>query len=470
MSKIVVIGAGVVGLATALMLQRQGHDVTVLERDKEAAPGSPDDAWETWDRRGVTQFRQAHFFHAAGCRVLESLLPDVKEALVGAGGHAFNMLALMPPTIEDREPRPGDERFVTVTGRRPVIEYAFATIAEASLDIRRGVAVSELLTGAPAVAGVPHVAGVRTSAGEQLDADLVIDAMGRRSPLPAWLGILGARPLAEQAEESGSIYYTRFFRSPTGEVPRVRTGLVTPFDSFSLLTLPGDAGTWSVTIVISARDKALKEVRHPGKWMAAVSACPLHAHLADGEPTTGVLAMSGLVDRHRGTVVDGKPVVTGIVTVGDSTCCTNPSLGRGLSMGLIQAEGTAKIVRDHLDDPLTIVMEHDQMIAAEVTPWYRHTVEFDQTRLKQIEASIEGRPAPVPTGPAARVQQMFGVAAHYDPDVHRAFLEILSMQARPEDVMARPGFLDRVMTAATGRQAPPPPPGPSREHLLRTLA
>jgi len=134
MSKIIVIGAGIVGLSTALMLGRQGHDVTVLERDDEALPGSPDDAWETWDRRGITQFRQAHFFHAAGCRVLESLLPDVKEALVRAGGHSFNMLALMPPTIEDREPRPGDERFVTVTGRRPVIEYAVATTAEATLD------------------------------------------------------------------------------------------------------------------------------------------------------------------------------------------------------------------------------------------------------------------------------------------------------------------------------------------------
>ena len=469
MSKIIVIGAGVVGLATALILQRQGHDVTVLERDDEAPPGSPDEAFESWERRGITQFRQAHFFHAAGCRVLESLLPDVKETLLNAGGHTFNMLDLMPPTITDREPRPGDERFVTVTARRPVIEYAVAVTAAKTLDVRRGVAVAGLLTGTPAVPGVPHVTGVRTADGEQLAADLVIDAMGRRSPLPGWLGSLGARPLAEEAEDSGFIYYTRFFRSASGTVPAVRTGLLNPFDSFSLLTLPGDAGTWSVSIVISTRDKALKEVRHPDKWTAVVSTCPLHAHLLDGDPITGVLAMSGLVDRRRSTVVDGQPVVTGIVTVGDSTCCTNPSLGRGLSMGLIQAAGTAKIVRDHLDDPQTIVMEHDQMTQAEITPWYRHTVEFDHARLKQIEASIEGRPAPEITSPAARAQQMFGVAMFYDPDVYRAMMEVLSMQARPEDVMRRPGFLDRVMSAADGRQALIPP-GPSREQLLSALA
>ena len=105
--------------------------------------------------------------------------------------------------------------------------------------------------------------GVRTSGGEELACDLVIDAMGRRSELPRWLAALGARPLAEEAEDSGFTYYTRYFRSPSGEPPAFITGLLTPFDSFSLLTLPGDAGTWSVTVYISSRDQALKELRQP---------------------------------------------------------------------------------------------------------------------------------------------------------------------------------------------------------------
>jgi hypothetical protein len=51
--------------------------------------------------------------------------------------------------------------------------------------------------------------GVRTFDGAQLAADLVIDATGRRSALPGWLAELGARPMAEQAEDSGFAYYTR---------------------------------------------------------------------------------------------------------------------------------------------------------------------------------------------------------------------------------------------------------------------
>lgn len=92
---------------------------------------------------------------------------------------------------------------------------------------------------------------------------------------------------------------SRYFRSADGTVPQFITGLLTPFDSFSLLTLPGDAGTWSVTVHISSRDQALKEARHPEKWRAVVAACPLHAHLLDGAPVSDLLAMSGIVDRHR---------------------------------------------------------------------------------------------------------------------------------------------------------------------------
>ena len=80
--------------------------------------------------------------------------------------------------------------------------------------------------------GIPHVTGVRTTEGEEVSADLVVDAMGRRSKLPNWLEAIGARRPIEEAEDSGFIYYTRFFRSTTGLVPPYRAGLLTYFQSF----------------------------------------------------------------------------------------------------------------------------------------------------------------------------------------------------------------------------------------------
>src|SRR5579863_1433113 len=158
MSRILVLGGGVIGLSSAMMLTRQGHDVTVLERDSEAIPESSEEAWHTWKRQGVAQFRQPHFLHAAARDIFDRHLPDVKQELLRADCVTFDYTSIMPPSISDRTRREGDERFITVTGRRPAIEYAVARAAERTVPVVRGVSAAELLTGRPMAAGIPHIA------------------------------------------------------------------------------------------------------------------------------------------------------------------------------------------------------------------------------------------------------------------------------------------------------------------------
>jgi 2-polyprenyl-6-methoxyphenol hydroxylase-like FAD-dependent oxidoreductase len=470
MSTILILGGGVVGLSTAMMLSRQGHSVTVLERDGEPLPCSPEETWQAWERSGVGQFRQPHFLHPPVKRLLDSHLPDVKEALLRAGCITFDRLATMPPSITDRTPREGDERFLTITGRRSTVEYAVASVAEKLIPIRRDVTVVGLLTGKSTVAGIPHVTGVRTTDGEEIFADLIIDAMGRRSNLPNWLEAIGARRPIEEAEDSGFTYYTRFFRSGAGTMPAYRTELLTYFHSFSFLTLPSDAGTWAVTVVISSSDQALKKLRKPKQWAALVAACPLHAHWLDGEPITDVLSMAGTIDRYRRFVLDGSPVATGIISVGDSWACTNPSLGRGISMGLMHALGTAEVVQGYLDDPFKLALSHDSMTETRVTPWYRDTIEIDRKRIAGVNAIIQGRPEPEqPANPRAQIARALSVAMMYDADIYRAAAEMRSVLALPQEVMARPGMVDHIMEVAGAHEAMNLP-GPSREELLSMLA
>jgi 2-polyprenyl-6-methoxyphenol hydroxylase-like FAD-dependent oxidoreductase len=474
MARVVVLGGGMIGLSTGMLLADQGHDVTVLERDDAPVPDSPDGAWQAWDRPSVAQFRQPHFLHPAGARILESQLPDVWESLADARLARFSSLDIMPPFITDRSPRDGDERFVTLTGRRPVLEYAAASVARKRLDIRRGTAVAGLLTGAPAAPDTPHVTGVRLADGTDMAADLVVDAMGRRSAMPSWLTAIGARP-PEEAEDSGFIYYTRFFRpADGGGVPPYKAGLLAHFDCFSLLTLPGDADTWSVTVYLASGDQALKGLRDPGPWTALVKACPMHAHLLQGEPITDVLPMAGVVDRYRRFVVAGTPVVTGVLTVGDAWGCTNPSLGRGVTMGLMHAAGTAGVIREHLGDPLALALAHDEMTQATVTPWYQNTIQMDRARRAQLHAAATGDPAaaapapPAGADPAARLQQALPVAMLYDADVFRAFIEILGLLALPQEVFSRPGLAERIMAVGAEHDASIIP-GPSRADVLNIL-
>ena len=87
--------------------------------------------------------------------------------------------------------------------------------------MRRGVAVSGLVAGAQAMRGVPHVTGVRTRGGEEIPADLVVDATGRRSPLPDWLESAGAGAPTRSSRTAGFVYYGRHFRSADGTTPPI---------------------------------------------------------------------------------------------------------------------------------------------------------------------------------------------------------------------------------------------------------
>src|SRR5256886_13779277 len=110
MARIIGWGGGVCGLAGGMLLARDGHEVTVLERDAAPVPESLDEAWETWDRDGVRQFRLAHFLAPAGRALLEEDLPEVFQDLVAAGAARPDLLALMPPHLAAARPRGGGER------------------------------------------------------------------------------------------------------------------------------------------------------------------------------------------------------------------------------------------------------------------------------------------------------------------------------------------------------------------------
>ena len=339
MGKILFVGGGIVGTCAAMMLANDGHDVTVVERDPTPVP-PPDTAWDEWDRTGVNQFRMLHFFLARFREVADAELPGLTDAIVAAGGLRMNPLVGIPEEITGGWLE-GDERFEVVTARRPVAESVVAQVAASTpgLTVRRGVGVAGVLTTAGAD-GIVHVTGVRTADGEELTADLVVDAGGRRSSMPAWLREAGSPGPQEMIEDCGFVYYGRHFRSADGSIPPAFGGLVQPYGSISTLTLPADNGTWGVGVVTSSRDAALRGLLDNVTWEKVVRSFPMVAHWIDAEPITDVKLMAKIEDRQRTYVVGGTPVATGIVPLADSWACTNPSLGRGISIGLI-ARGRA---------------------------------------------------------------------------------------------------------------------------------
>ena len=79
---VVVVGGGVSGLGSALVLARQGHDVTVVERDDTPMPTTADEAFATI-RSALLSYPEAEVIEWAGAAYesdFDLLVPATTEA------------------------------------------------------------------------------------------------------------------------------------------------------------------------------------------------------------------------------------------------------------------------------------------------------------------------------------------------------------------------------------------------------
>jgi 2-polyprenyl-6-methoxyphenol hydroxylase-like FAD-dependent oxidoreductase len=347
---------------------------------------------------------------------------------------------------------------------------AAAAEATRGVEVRRGVGVAGLNVGPSARSGIPHVTGVRTRDGEVIEADLVADMSGRRSALPAWLEDIGARRPPEELEDSGFVYFARHFRSADGSVPPMFGPALMHWGTISSLSLPADNGTWAVGLVIGSKDRALLSLREADRWEATVRALPLVAHWLDGTPIDdGVQTMAALEDRHRSFVIDGDPVATGVVAVADSWACSNPSHGRGASIGMLHALTLRDQLRAvGLDDPAEFALAFNAATAERVEPWYRTTLVSDRHRIGEIEAGIRGDVYDSPD-PEYQIEKALRAASGRDPDCTRAEFDIRFVLRTPDEVFAKPGLREKTLElGADWRDAPPF--GPTRAELLALVS
>jgi hypothetical protein len=69
---------------------------------------------------------------------------------------------------------------------------------------------------------------------------------------------------------------------------------------------------------------------------ASRASLPRVAHWIDGEPLDDqVVTVAKIEDRIRHYHLDGEPIATGVVAVGDAWACTGPHRGRGATIGML---------------------------------------------------------------------------------------------------------------------------------------
>jgi 2-polyprenyl-6-methoxyphenol hydroxylase-like FAD-dependent oxidoreductase len=438
-ARVAVIGAGIGGLATALLLGRRGHTVTLFERERRQAGDDLDADFLDWRRPRVPQAVQPHGLLGPVRTVLRAEAPDVYADLLARGVteyHEFDWFPAHPPYRE------GDDELVRLRSRRIVLEAALAAAVrrEPTVETVHGAAVRGL-TVVPGA--VPHVTGVRTDDGPQR-AELVVDASGRRSPVARWLKAAGCRPPTVESHRTGLSYLCRWYRTRDDgarDPGRVPSGSMAPFAIAGVF--PSDNRTFALHVALATKDPTRAALRDPAVFEAVTRRFPATAAWLglDPVPVTPVLTMAGLDNRWT-SLADGagRPLVTGIVGVGDSLLQTNPTMGQGIALTL----WTARWLADNADRTAADPAAYHAWTRRKLRPWFEAQVAGDQ--------AIEQRLAAGP--PLTRESAARSAAACDDPVVMRAQAQVRHMLRTPDEaygthevrgriadwLAARPGF------------------------------
>ncbi len=486
--QVVVIGGGVSGLATALMLGRNGHDVTVIERDETPMPETADEAFD-WDRRGAPQVRHSHAFLARLRNLLRDDQPDILEALLAEGATEMRFGDGVPPDMEFTA-EPGDEDLVMIACRRTTFEWVLrrAALAEGRVTIRTGVAAVGLIANAlsltfgvtPVVA--PVVTGVRLDDGTEVRADLVVAANGRRSAVAEWLAEIGAIPPTETVEDTGIVYASRFYRLRTDSELPPRTGPIGgDLGYVKYGTFVGDNRTFSITLAVPSDDDELRRrLADPVAFDTAARSLPATAPWLDGraEPITATVhMMAGLLNKWTDYVVDGEPVAVGLVPVGDAILCTNPLYGRGCSTAYWSADLLATALDEHPDDLHSAAVAYDDALRREIHPWYRSSVEQDREARRVAADMLAGEdPYADASDPRAFTRSILrdglAPALRTDQVVLRAFIRNLNLLSPPDALLSDTDFGARVFAVlqTKDQREPEPSLGPAtRAEFLDSL-
>lgn len=474
MARIVVVGGGIGGLSLALLLGREGHQVTVCERDPAAVPLSVEEAWTGWRRPGTPQARLGHAFLAGFRRELRRRLPDVLDAVLASGAPELDMTMWM---ADGPQQMPEDAELFMVRARRPVVEAVLrrATEAEPSVQVRSGCHVHGLLADPPRPRDVPRVAGVATSSGA-ISADVVVVSGGRSVPVARWFEAIGATAPREQAESCGSACYTRYFRmlNADNDDPRIDTGPTIHRDPGYLLyeVWGADNHTFACEIAVPVSDRPLKRLRDEATWMAAAAAMPEWQEWIDPERsqpiTPGVDVMGNERNTLRRFVEDDRPLALGVHVIGDARCQTDSLYAWGCGNALMTAAAVADAIAEHPTDEEAQALSVAAVVDEELEGRYAYSVARNRARDRALRA--EPRWDTMSTG-IGLIDGVLLPAADHDPDVYRAVYR-WDLQLDPaKDLEMNTAVIARARKSVGDSTEPPLDTEgiPSRDQLLEAI-
>ncbi|KRB44625.1 MAG: FAD-dependent oxidoreductase [Pseudomonadota bacterium] len=482
--RVLVIGAGIAGLCTALALAPTGRDIVILERDPSPPRGDADEAFKDWNRRGVGHLRHSHAFLARLRTIIKTEHPELHAELLRAGCREIGFDRMLTDIHRaDYRPQAEDRDFVVLTSRRTTLELVIRRYVEHHPNVRIAseTFVRKLLTQAtPEGLRVVGVSVADANGPRDVIGDIVIDAGGRTSSGIEQLMEEGA-VIPEESETAGILYFTRHFRLQPGasEPPRSKLAATGDLGFLKFGVFPGDNGCFSITICVPEIELELRKAMvDPEVFNAVCARIPglvpwIDPAIAEG--VSRIYGMGELNSRWRDLAPEGAPSVLGYFAVGDNLIRTNPLYGRGCSFAAV----SAYLLRDVLvstEDAGERLIEFQARVNAELHPYYLNMRDQDRSAIRRARQNLTPGYRP---NIKSRVIKSFledgvNIAVRSDANLLREALRGFHMLEHPSAWLKRPDNLAKILRywlrgKARNAEAYPPKLGPGRIELMRSV-
>lgn len=478
--KAIIIGGSIAGMTMAFGLARQGFQVTILDADTIPQEETSLAAFNSWKRKGSPQVHHSHMFMARLRSMFAHELPDVYQELLQAGAREIRFTDHLPKSMDDPTPIPEDEELVMLGCQRLTFEWLLnkKIHQEANVEFRQGVKVDSLLSCRDGAQN--RINGVKLTTQENLHADWVIDASGRRTKLSQWLTMLGLPPVREEREPSGVFSCTRFYKIKPGVEAPVSHGPIGDDLGYMKYGLyPGDGGIYSITLIPNFSDKPLRAMLRLPVFEAIVEKLDKTAkwvHPDVSEPISDLYTMGNLHNVQRWHVENGKPVALGVFSIGDALCQTNPMHGWGCSLVFISVFALRDALCNNPNDANAVAMQYFEACQKEISPWINTSILLDRDRVAIGDALIAGTDPYNYRNPDGTIDnrahlrsmmnQGLNSASKESIYVVRKALRVMNLLSESESLPRDPIAMQKIHQAFKNKSVPL---YPSREQILQLI-